>query len=129
MSDLEVNDTPAAESDVATTKAAKAAEAKAAKAAAKAAQQNTKTDTIDDAQRRVRIIIPRVKGGGDTVDVVAGYRLFRIKRGEEVSVPPEVVENLKDAVSTEYEQVEDERTGKAKLVPIKVQNYPFQILD
>ncbi|NCD22302.1 MAG: hypothetical protein EOL90_05100 [Spartobacteria bacterium] len=77
------------------------------------------------ARPRVTIIIPSSSGKGGSDDVFASVngRDYLIRRDVEVSVPPEVVSALTDAVITEHITDEAGRIVGERNVP----RYPFQV--
>ncbi len=72
------------------------------------------------AAKEVTITIPKEKGASDDVFVGLNGKSWLIKRGVPVTVPEEVLEPLRLAVSFEY----DQKTMTASEVP----SYPFSIL-
>lgn len=82
----------------ATTQAAKTT-------AAKGGNKNSaaKEAGISDTRKSITIHQGEGAAGRDDVDVFVNGYAFRIKRGKPVDVPIEVVEVLKNAVTTQYE--------------------------
>lgn len=79
-------------------------------------QENLKTS-----DRRVEIIIAEDDTDTQPVQVGVNGRMYVIKRGIKVSVPPSVVEVLKHAIKTVYP------SGNLQK-PRDVLQYPFQIV-
>lgn len=82
-------------------------------------------------QPRVKIHIMKLDGdtGNDDVYVGVNGKGYLIKRGEDVDVPVEVVEVLKNAVETRYhEQRDPDKPNKVALVRRDVHSYPFSIV-
>ena len=69
-----------------------------------------------------------VRGGDRDVPVIVNGTTYLLKRGVEIPAPPCVVEVLRNAIETRYEQRTDDR-GMTELVAYQAQSYPFSILD
>ncbi len=78
-------------------------------------------------QRRVYIHNgPEDQGGHLYVYVGLNGRSFRIPRMKEVNLPVEVVEILKNAITTEVIQKRDRRTGEVETVFNDIMRFPFE---
>jgi hypothetical protein len=80
--------------------------------------------------KRILIKIPKEKGpmGTDDVQVRVNGKQYLIKRDVEVAVPPSVLEALRNAIETQYNEDEDPVTGKRVQIAIDTPSYPVHIL-
>lgn len=83
-------------------------------------------DQVVEQPKKVVIHIPKTKDEGSDVLVAVQFKPYQIKRGVNVEVPEEVVEALKLAVETRYE--EEEVDGKPTMVPREVPSINFSIV-
>lgn len=80
---------------------------------------------------RYRIIVEEGRDKHSPTHVFVGVngRGYNIRRGVEVDVPPEVIENLKDAVEvTQVAVVDPERDVVTGTQERRVRRFPFQVL-
>lgn len=80
------------------------------------------------ARDRVKIVVHPDGSPGAESEIFVGVNGvgYRIKRGEEVSVPRSVVTVLEESVRTIYEHVRRD-DGSSDLVPRDVPTYPFSV--
>jgi len=73
---------------------------------------DVETPEPDPKANYVKIFIDEVEGMPNYEVVGHNGKIFRIKRGEEVAVPPEVIYVLKDTIATRIVQKKDPVTGQ-----------------
>mgnify|MGYP000265330221 CR=1 FL=1 len=78
--------------------------------------------------KQVTIIISRDKDDKQPVAVGVNGRVFRMKRGVEVTVPVEVLSVLDDAIQVTMELVEDEH-GIEQMVASEVPAYNYRVVS
>ncbi|WP_022727224.1 hypothetical protein [Fodinicurvata sediminis] len=78
-------------------------------------------------KKQVRILIQRTDepGGDEAVPIGVNGRVMLVPRGQEVDIPEDYYQVLKNAVTHRYEALPD---GGINPEPRKVPAYPFQVL-
>lgn len=90
-----------------------------------------KVGDVLPAKRRVKIHIMKTdKDGGDRdVPVGVNGKIYLIQRGVDVEVPVEVVEVLKNAIETRWEQRKDpDNPLRSQMIRRDTHAYPFSIV-
>jgi hypothetical protein len=94
-------------------------------------QKRAANESRPSSKIRYRIIIEegREKNAPTHVFIGVNGRGYNIKRGQAVDVPPEVIENLKDAVEvTQVAIVDEERGVVTGSQERRVRRFPFTVL-
>ncbi len=76
--------------------------------------------------KTIKIMIDAVDGKSNYEVVGVNGKIYQIKRGVPVDVPPEVVEVLKNAVETRLSQSKNPRTGEMEEVRTDVPAIPWR---